>query len=349
MLGERSARPVSGARAIPVPIIAPSAGRKIKADQHIQAREAAHYQGATLRGGHAPALHPRDAQRLLVALRRRLTTILLLLVVLLPALAAAEGPTGAQGIASQGNASQGHTAPAHAPQENSAQREAAGQLDFIAALYVQGDSFRAESEMLRFLGQFPEHPSRPAVGVARAKLYYRRGYPAQSSLMLFSLRDRYAPGALPPETLRLLVFSLVREGRLDEAAALGEAAGLPPGAVQTLGSAPPGSVDGGSAVAWSTVLPGSGFYALGQPGRGTAALGLNLVFIGGTVAAWQQDNVGAALVLLLVELALYRGGREAVREEAAQINGQRQTEQRDAWLAMHGEAALLARAFSGAD
>jgi len=262
----------------------------------------------------------------------RVLLIMLLLTsataMLLPAVAAAQRAPGTQGQA--------------------APPEAAAQLDFIAALYAQGDSFRAESEMLRFVGQFPRHPMRPAVEAARAKLYYRRGFPAQSSLMLFSLRDRYPDAALPAETLRLLVFSLVREGRLDEAGALGEAAGLPPGAVHTLREPPPGAVDAGSAVGWSTVLPGSGFYALGQPGRGTAALGLNLVFIGGTVAAWQQDNPGAALVLLLVELALYRGGREAVREEATRINARLQAEQRDAWLTMHGEAALLAQAFSGA-
>jgi hypothetical protein len=64
--------------------------------------------------------------------------------------------------------------------------------------------------------------------------------------------------------------------------------------------------------------------------------------LAGTVIAYQQKNYGAALVLALVEIALYGGQREAVRQEAETLLARRDRERRADWAEAHGEKELLA-------
>lgn len=227
---------------------------------------------------------------------------------------------------------------------------AQARLGFIAQLYAERDDFRAESEMLAFLHDSPDDPLRPQVELARAKLFYRAGRLAEADAMLISLVDRFserlreeptAPreGAVAVDARRLLGFSWMRQGRLAEAAPL--LAGEP--ALDPLQAAPP--YDPGRAAVWSTVLPGAGFFPLGEPGRGATSLALNLAFLAGTVIAYQQHNVPAALIFLSVEAAFYTGGRSAVREEAGRLNDRWLEERRGAWLARSSEPRLMAVAF----
>ena len=130
-----------------------------------------------------------------------------------------------------------------------------------------------------------------------------------------------------------------QQGRLAEAAPL--LAGEPP--LDPLREAPP--YDAGRAAAWSTALPGAGFFSLGEGGRGATALGLDLAFLAGTVIAYQQHNVPVALISFTVAAALYSGGREAVREEAGRLNDRWLDARREAWLARSSEPRLMAVAF----
>jgi len=222
-----------------------------------------------------------------------------------------------------------------------AERSALAQarLGFIAQLYAERDDFRAESEILAFLHDFPEDPLRPQVELVRAKLYYRAGRLAEADAMLISLVDRYREGAAAEDARLLLGFSWLRQGRLAEAAPL--LAGEPP--LDPLREAPP--YDAGRAAAWSTALPGAGFFSLGEGGRGATALGLDLAFLAGTVIAYQQHNVPVALISFTVAAALYSGGREAVREEAGRLNDRWLDARREAWLARSSEPRLMAVAF----
>lgn len=213
-------------------------------------------------------------------------------------------------------------------------------LSFIEALYQEGERYRAQSETLRWLHAHPEDPRRGAVELLQAKLYYREARYSEATLRLYSVLDRHPRGETGARAGRLLGYALVRQGQLDEAAGA-----LPPGAgredLGALAGPPPDAVPPGRAVAWSTWLPGSGFFLLGEPGKATAALTLNLAFTAGAVIAWQQDNRGAALALALVEVALYTGGRRAVRDAARARLARQQAGRRADWLAAHGEPELL--------
>lgn len=218
------------------------------------------------------------------------------------------------------------------------------QLALIDAYYREGEAFRAESELLRFLNDYPAHPSSGDVELLRAKLYYLDGRYSESSLMLFSHLDRRPRHPTTRAAARLLTLSLVREGRLDDARPyLGafREPGVPPPSLDPLRGPAPEAVDPDSAVLWSTFLPGSGFFALGEPGKAFAGLGLNLFFTAAAVISFEEDLPLAGLVFLLAELALYRGGREAVREAAEAQNTAREKRRRRAWTERHGERQLL--------
>ena len=95
------------------------------------------------------------------------------------------------------------------------------------------------------------------------------------------------------------------------------------------------------AVLWSTFLPGAGYFALGEPGRAFSGLGLNLFFTAAAVISFEEDLPLAGLVFLLAEIALYRGGREAVREAAEAQLAAQERERREVWVRRHGERELL--------
>ena len=215
----------------------------------------------------------------------------------------------------------------------------AARLSFIDSLYRERDDFRAESEILAFLAEAPRHPLRPQVELARAKLHYRAGRFADADLMLLSLLDRTPPPPVAQEARRLLGFSWLRQGRLAEAAPLlNREPDLDP-----LQQPPP--YDARRAVAWSTGLPGSGFFVLGEPGRAFTSLGLNLLLVAGAAVAYEQNKVPVALLFAIVEAAFYTGGREAVREEAGRLNERWLRERRETWLSQSSEPRLMARAF----
>ncbi len=229
----------------------------------------------------------------------------------------------------------------HSPEANAAESTPPpSRLSFAESLYQEREDFRAESEILAFLHESPDSPLRPAAELARAKIYYRAGRYADADLMLLSLLDRSPSGPVAADARTLLGFSWMRQGRLDEAAPL--LAREP--ALDPLRRPPP--YDAGRTVAWSTALPGSGFFVLGEPGKATTALSLNAVFLAGTVLSYEQHNVPAALLFLLVEIAFYSGGRDAVREEADRLNERVARERRDTWLGQSSEPRLMATAFS---
>ena len=218
------------------------------------------------------------------------------------------------------------------------------QLALIDAYYRDGEAFRAESEVLRFLNDYPAHSSAGDVELLRAKLYYRDGRYGETSLMLFSHLDRRTRQSSTRDAARLLTFSLVREGRLDDARRyLGafREAGVPPPSLDPLGGPDPEAVNPDSAVLWSTFLPGSGYFTLGEPGKAFAGLGLNLFFTAAAVISFEEDLPLAGLVFLIAEVALYRGGRDAVREAALAQNAAREKQRRRAWTRRHGEEQLL--------
>jgi tetratricopeptide (TPR) repeat protein len=219
------------------------------------------------------------------------------------------------------------------------------QLRFIDQLYREGERYRAESEILRFLHDAPAHPRRAGAALARAKLYYREGRYREAELMLYSLLDRYPRDEAAPDAAHLLAYTQLMQGRPVEAAETLRRAGADPvtlGQLAALAEPAPDAVDPGTAVTWSTVLPGAGFFVLGEPAKATAALSLNALFLAGAVIAYQQENYGAALALALVEIALYTGGREAVRQEAEARRARQERLRRESWLATQDAPALLA-------
>jgi len=229
------------------------------------------------------------------------------------------------------------TAPGLSPSER--------QLGFAESLYQEGERFRAESELLRFVHDYPADPLRGAAELARAKLYYQEGRYREASLMLHSWLDRFPRNPEAPSARRLLLLSEVRSGNLAGAEdLLGRMRGSEKerASLAELRESPPNAVDPGAAVAWSTVLPGSGYFLLGQPGKAATAMSLNLGFLAGAVIAYQQHNTGAALALALVGIALYGGQREAVRKDAEALLAARDRERRREWALDRGESELLA-------
>jgi hypothetical protein len=220
------------------------------------------------------------------------------------------------------------------------------ELGFIERLYREGDGLRAETEALRWLHANPAHPMQPEVELLRAKLYYREGRLAEAELMVHSLRDRFPQSGAAREGARLLAYASVREGRPRDAGPWLAAARTEPPPLAPLLEIPPAEADEARAVAWSTGLPGAGFFVLNQPAKAAAALTLNLAFTAGAVIAYQQQNTPAALLFALIEVALYRGGRQAVREEAQRLAGRWRRERADDWLRRAGEPEWLGVAFT---
>ncbi len=214
-------------------------------------------------------------------------------------------------------------------------------LGFLEHLYGQREDYRAETEALRWLHDHPGDPAQPQVELLRAKLYYRERRLPEADLMLYSLLDRFPQGEPALDARRLLAYSQVRQGRVAEGER--QLAGAQPDApsLAPLRAPAPAALDAERAVAWSTWLPGTGFLVLEQPAKAAAAVSLNVLATAAAVLAYRQGNTPAALLFALIEIALYRGGREAVREEAdalARRDLQRRTDQ---WLAAAGEAKLL--------
>jgi len=218
-------------------------------------------------------------------------------------------------------------------------------LGFIERLYREGDGFRAEAEALRWIHLNPGHPLQPDVELLRAKLYYREGRLAEATLMVHSLRDRFPRSGAAREGARLLAYASARDGRSGEAATWLAAAHDKAPPIAPLLEVPPAEAAEQRAVAWSTWLPGAGFFILDQPAKAAAALSLNLAFTAAAVASYQQQNSPAAVLFLLVELALYRGGRQAVAEESQRLAARWRRERTDAWLRDAGEPEWLGIAF----
>ena len=158
--------------------------------------------------------------------------------------------------------------------------------------------------------------------------------------MLISILDRIQRGPVAIDARRLLGFSWMRQGRLNEAAPL--LAGEP--ALDPLRAKPPYDAD--RAVAWSTGLPGAGFFTLDEPAKATTALAVNLVLLAATIISYEQHNVPAALIFASVEGAFYMGGRNAAREEAQRLNDRWMHDRRESWLGQSSEPRILSVAFS---
>lgn len=216
------------------------------------------------------------------------------------------------------------------------------QLRLMESLYQSGDSFRAETEALRFAHYLPQHPQRPAVELFRAKLYYREGRFNESSLMLFSLLDRAPRGGVARDARQLLGLSLVQTGRILEAESYLQGAQKNHPALADMENLSRDTTTPERARTWSTWLPGSGFFVLGQPAKAWAAMSLNLFFTAATLAAWNDQLPGLALALLFTEIALYQGGRQAVWDEGQAMQQKQLLEQRREWASTQGgERPLL--------
>lgn len=232
------------------------------------------------------------------------------------------------------------TASAKRPAPDSGEPE----LRLIESLYREGDAYRAESEILRLLRFRPAHPLRPQVELARAKLFYREGRYREADLIVYSLLDRHPRSAAVAPAWRLLAFSQLRQGNPAEAQSLLKKlapANQPPVSLGQLTQPLLEAVDPDAAEAWSTWLPGSGYLAIGQPGKAATAIALNLAFLGATAHYAREERPGAALLFLFFELMLWQGGRSGVRQDAEAINRRLQRRRIDAWLRRQGEPALL--------
>jgi tetratricopeptide (TPR) repeat protein len=234
--------------------------------------------------------------------------------------------------------------PAPPARAQDAAADALPELAFIERLYREGDGYRAESEALRFLQVRPHDPHRPAVELARAKLYYREGRYGEANLMLYSLLDRFPRDDAAQDARRLLAFAHLRRGELARAAETADAL-VPPGqpapSLAELAAPPPGAVDADAAERWSTWLPGSGYVLLDEPGKAAAGISLNLALLGAAVASAHQDNAPAAALFLVLEAMLWQGGRSGVRQDAEALNRRLRERRTDAWLAGHGEPELI--------
>ena len=218
------------------------------------------------------------------------------------------------------------------------------ELRLIESLYREGDGYRAETEILRLVHFHPRHPQRPLAELARAKLYFQAGRHRESDLMAFSLLDRFPRSRAAAPARRLLAFSMVRQGHYEAARphlAYLAGRGEPVPTLAEFAGPPPGAVDPEAARAWSTWLPGTGYFLLDQPGKAAAALSLNLALLAAAVQFTRDDNPGAGLLFLVFELMLWQGGRDGVRQDAEKINRRLRERRADDWARRHGEPELL--------
>lgn len=98
-------------------------------------------------------------------------------------------------------------------------REVPPEVAWIEALYQEGDAYRAESEIMRWLHQYPTHQVAPWAELARAKLYYRARRYQDTRMMIISLLDRYPRHRVALPGFRLLSYTEMRLGNYRVAAA----------------------------------------------------------------------------------------------------------------------------------
>lgn len=90
-----------------------------------------------------------------------------------------------------------------------------------------------------------------------------------------------------------------------------------------------------TAMALQAVLPGAGLAYAGKWGPAAASLGLNGLFLYGTVRAWDQGQNALAALLFFFEWSWYFGGIEAAQEAVDQHNQQALARERRVWLELY--------------
>ena len=221
-------------------------------------------------------------------------------------------------------------------------------LSFIETLYQQEEWFRAESAQLRFLFDHPRDEAAGAVLLARAKLYYRQARFEPSRRIALHALSAWDSQRIP--AAQLASFAMLHEGAApQELERILPQTGWPMEPtrqkIQQLHRLHHDQTRADQARQWQTWLPGSGFFVLEAPARGTLSVAVHLFLLGVGVHAWQAGNHGATLAFGLAEIAFYRGGIKAVTALAQKQRQRRYQKALDTFLQEYHEPALLERAF----
>ncbi|MDT8447935.1 MAG: hypothetical protein RRB13_13670 [bacterium] len=94
----------------------------------------------------------------------------------------------------------------------------------------------------------------------------------------------------------------------------------------------------GLAVGLQAALPGAGLAYAGRWGPGLVSLGLNGLFIYGSVKAHQEGKPALAALLFFFEWGWYFGGIEAAQEAVARHNQTQLSQERRVWLDLYQQA-----------
>lgn len=209
-------------------------------------------------------------------------------------------------------------------------------LLFVNQLYRQKDYYRVVSEIFSIRFDVPDSSARHELNLYLLKSLYNlddHQTLKNEAMSILLDNDTLSNKAQKQEIGLLLIASTIEKGELELAESAwkrfiqeNESESFP-GRTSVNGQ-----VDPEQASFYSGILPGSGFLLSRQYGKAAVSLLLNLLFIYGSYAAFEQEQFGIAGVLLFFEIGWYSGGKKAAAESAQEYNHHLIQKQQRAWI-----------------
>lgn len=209
---------------------------------------------------------------------------------------------------------------------------------FSAALYQEGDYYRAVTEILREQFHNPKKLKDRALNLRLIRSYFHLKDDVRLKTAVSQILADPSPLA-GGEKEEIAAYLLLTHLKRDQESAAervwdrylkgGEIPLFP------LFSEVKGTVDPDRAGLYSAFLPGAGFLLTESYGKAAGSFLLNAVFIAGTYHAYHKGLYGVAGLLFFFEIGWYKGGINAAVESAEQFNQKRVEEVQQRWIELH--------------
>ncbi len=209
------------------------------------------------------------------------------------------------------------------------------QKSFARSLALEKDYYRAISEIYRIKFIYSNRFD-PELDLILIESYYHSELHDRVIKSSPDLLDQNQIPLNPGFKARLGMFytaSLLDRNEASKASKVWEKYCLPVSGESFLeGVSIPEPVDPDKARLYSAVLPGSGFFASGEYGKGAVSFLLNAIFIAGAFHYASEQQFGIAGLLVFFELGWYFGGQNAASEAAENYNQKHITGAQKAWI-----------------
>ncbi len=224
-----------------------------------------------------------------------------------------------------------------ATQQVALDRASKGLFGWIDFLMQSNDLHRAESELLRFMIQAPQHPQIPRAKIQQIILYQAAKRHRITERLAYAFLDQYPKGPHLQKAWALLASAQIAQGKIARATqslthwarhSAKPIPFLPP----TLGAPYPKHTQN-QVQAWGSAFPGGGFFYQGETQEGWWSLLLSLGLIGLGIAHHQRKPThGGASLLVLLGTGIYVNATHGALQKARQKHAHALANARNTWL-----------------